>query len=162
MALGLGMIGINTLPDEAAVSTVLKDKIQEPGLYFYPGITDPGKFQAALATQPRGILTYTPPATPYSFGHSLAVQFLFEVLGGLIAAGLISVARVNLRSIGYCVLFGALLGAFAWLAVDAPYWNWYGFGSVYTLRQLIDHVVGWSLGGLTLGVLLKPRPAWPV
>ena len=55
------------------------------------------------------------------------------------------------------VAFGAALGAFASLAIDFSYWNWYGFPSAYLAAQMVDQVVAWALAALVAGWWLGRR-----
>jgi hypothetical protein len=155
MVLPLGEAGIKAIGDEAAVVTVLKEKVPDAGFYFFPGTRDQAKWQQDVARNPRGILIVTPPSVPFSMGRSMGVQVLINVLGGILLAGLFVVARSNLRTLANCFLFGTLAGAFASLSVDAPQWNWYGFPTVYLLAQIVTLAIGWGLAGLTLGLMMK-------
>ena len=56
------------------------------------------------------------------------------------------------------VLFCALLGLFASLAIDVSYWNWYGFPTNYTAAALVDQVAGWGLAGVAIGAIVR-KPA---
>jgi hypothetical protein len=159
MLLPLGEAGIKSFGDEAAVVAVFKDKVPEAGFYFFPGERDQAKWQQDVLTGPRGILIVTPPSVSFSMGRSMGMQVLINVLGGILLAGLFAVARANLRTPANCVLFGALAGAFACLAVEAPQWNWYGFPTVYLLAQFVTQIVGWGLAGLTLGLMMKRAAA---
>ena len=48
-------------------------------------------------------------------------------------------------------------GVYAWAAVQVPQWNWYHFPLDYTVGGLIERTIGWFLGGLTIGSILKPK-----
>ncbi len=152
-------MSIRVLPDEPAVLLALRHSLPEPGFYVYPsgaGDSDPAKAAEAYRTQPHGVLVYTPPGEPFDFGRRLAVQFTADLACGWIAAVLLSVAASSLPGFLARVLFVVLLGAFATLAVDVPYWNWYGFPTEYLLGQLFDGLIGWGLAGLVLARLLRP------
>ena len=91
--------------------------------------------------------------TPRLFGAEL----LANLLSGLIAALLVSMAGAGLASLVARVMFVTLLGLFATLAIEVSYWIWYSFPTSYTLAQLLDQVSSWFFGGLALGVMLKPK-----
>jgi hypothetical protein len=171
--LNLGESAMKEIPNESAVLPVMNQSIREPGFYFYPGgmmsIQKLPKEQQEAATRqweetyrtmPHGILILTPPnGTLLNFPKLLLTQLGIDVIGGVIAAVLLSLAAASLPSLVGRVLFVASLGVFASLAIDAPYCNWYGFPGRYLISSFIDSTVGWALAGLVLALLIKPRPA---
>lgn len=167
--LPLGQTGIQSLPNEESVLPVMRENIARPGFYFFPGMEEtPGagrEQQAAsmkaweerLRRGPSGILVYQPGGSRPMSPRQLGTEALTNILGALIAAALLAMAGAGLASFGARVFFVALLGLFASLAVDLSYWNWCGFPGSYTVAALVDQVVGWTLAGLVLGAMLKPR-----
>lgn len=155
-----GRRGVRALPDETTLLTGLARDLPEAGFYVYPGAdADPERMAEAYRRLPHGILVYTPPREPFDFARRLAVQCASDLACGWIAAVLLSVAAPSLPGFLARVLFVVLLGAFATLAVDVPYWNWYGFPTEYLLGQLLDGLLGWGLAGLVLARLLRPTSA---
>jgi len=140
--------------------------ITEPGFYFFPSMQDQPKgtleqqkaaqaaYLKAYETRPHGVLIYSPPNGPLNFGSRLARQLAIEVGCGLIAALLLSMAAASLP-FGGRILFVALLGLFASMSVDAPYWNWYGFPTAYFRAQVIDEVAGWAVAGVVLATMIR-------
>ncbi|MBI1761718.1 MAG: hypothetical protein HYR56_09815 [Acidobacteria bacterium] len=171
MVLGLGEAAVKSLPNESAVLTALNQNVKAPGFYLYPGGMEaiqnaPKDQQEALTkqyeevykAQPHGILVLTPPnGVVYSFPKLLLNELLSNILGGVIAAWLLSLALGALPSFLGRIGFVAALGLFAALAVDFSYWNWYGFPTKYLLTSLLDNTLGWALAGVALALFLKPR-----
>ncbi|MGB8658297.1 MAG: hypothetical protein WCE90_11020 [Candidatus Zixiibacteriota bacterium] len=167
LILPLGMEGIKQIPNEEQVVTALRDDIKEPGFYFFPGeehSPDMTKEQQKAAMQkweekirqgPNGILIYTPEGKSPMSASQLIIELLSNIAGALVAAYLLSKAVGGITSFGVRVLFVALLGLFASLAIDISYWNWYGFPGSFTLAAIIDEVVGWGLVGLPLATMIK-------
>ena len=155
MALPLGEVGISRLPDEAAVLAPLAAGVRAPGLYYFPWETDPAKWAEAVRTQPSGLLVFHPPGEPPAMVRYLGVELLTDVLGGLLMAFLLGASAAT--SALSRVAFGAALGAFASLAIDFSYWNWYGFPSAYLAAQMVDQVVAWALAALVAGWWLGRR-----
>lgn len=153
-----GQTSIRSLPDEPALLAALGRSVPEPGFYLYPSApdADPEKNATAYRRQPHGILVYTPPGEPFDVFRLLSVQLASDLACGWIAAVLLSVAAPSLPGSLARMLFVLLLGAFATLAVDVPYWNWYGFPTAYLLNQLFDSLMGWGLAGAALARLLRP------
>ena len=87
-------------------------------------------------------------------------QFVVELLADILAAG---VAAFVLAGLGGPLLARAgtvgLLGVFEWADLSVSYWNWYKFPTVYTGAALVEQVVGWTLAGLAMALILRARPA---
>jgi hypothetical protein len=167
--LPLGMVGIKSMPNEDQVLTTMQDNIKESGFYYFPGwehSPDMTKEQQKEAIQkmeekmlkgPNGILVYHPGGQPAMSLKQLLIELLSNILGALVAAYLLSKAVGGIGSFGMRVLFVALLGLFASLAINIPYWNWYGFPGSFTLAAIFYEVVGWGLAGLPLAAMIKRR-----
>ena len=155
MALPLGEIGIQTLPDEAAVLDVLKDKIRDQGLYLYPGEKDMAKAQELLKVKPRGLITYTPASTPFSLGASLAVQCLDEIIVGLLLAWLLAKAAGSLPGLGAKIGYSLVLFVLATAAYLGPYWNWYGFPILFVLANAGNWMVAAVIGTVVIAKVMR-------
>jgi len=164
MALGLGSAGIRTLPNEERMAQAIRGVVTEPGLYFFPGM-DPSRkmtpeeeraWTERYRRGPSGLLVVQPggrePMEP--------TQFVVELLADILAAG---VAAFILAGLGGPLLARAgavgLLGVFEWADLSVSYWNWYKFPTLYTGAALVEQVVGWTLAGLVMALMLRPRPA---
>jgi hypothetical protein len=51
----------------------------------------------------------------------------------------------------------AAVGLAVRLASSVPHWNWYSAGVAWTMAELGEHVVGWTLVGVALARVV-PRP----
>ena len=164
MALGLGSAGIRTLPNEERMAQAIRGVVTEPGLYFFPGM-DPSRkmtpeeeraWTERYRRGPSGLMVVQPggrdPMEP--------TQFVVELLADILAAG---VAAFILAGLGGPLLARAgavgLLGVFEWADLSVSYWNWYKFPTLYTGAALVEQVVGWTLAGLVMALMLRPRPA---
>jgi len=161
MVLPIGQMGLKTIPNsEDAVLNAMKSNIQEPGLYFMPGFDMSRKQteaeQQALQTKyeagPTAFLVYNPTGQKMITAGQLIRQALFQILGGLIAAFIISATVASLTTRGVMVM---LMGLFAWLAISAPQWNWYRFPAAFTIAAGLDQVIGWLLGGFLIAWLIQ-------
>ena len=166
MALGLGSAGIRTIPNEERMAQAIRGVVTEPGLYFFPGL-DPSRkmtpeeeraWTEKYRRGPSGILVVQPsgrePMEP--------TQFVVELLADILAAG---VAAFILAGLGGPLLARAgavgLLGVFEWADISVSYWNWYKFPTLYTGAALVEQVVGWTLAGLVMALVLRSRPSAP-
>ena len=163
MALGLGMAGIRSIPNEERMAQAIRGVITEPGLYRFPGF-DPSRkmtpeeeraWKERYRRGPSGILVVQlggrEPMEP--------TQFVIELLGDVLAAG---VAAFILAGLGgpYLARAGAvgLLGLFEWADLSVSYWNWDGFPTIFTGAALVDQVAGWTLAGLVMALILRAGP----
>ena|SRR5215475_786599 len=161
MVLPIGAMGLKTIPgnNEEAVLNAMKSNIQQSGLYFMPGYdmsrtpteAEQAAFMAKYEAGPTAFLVYHPTGEKAISPGQLIRQALFQILGGLIAAFIISatVASLSTRSV-----MVALMGLFAWLAFSAPHWNWYRFPAAFTIGEGLDRVIGWLLGGFLIAWLI--------
>lgn len=162
MLLGVGTVGVKSLPNEAAVVAAMKANIPDPGLYFAPGIdmsrtlTDEEKaaWTQKYEAGPNVFLVYRPTGvTPFS-PRQLGVEFASNVLAALVGAFMLG---MTVPSFGKRVAVATLIGLAAWLSINVSYWDWYRFPANFVASELVEQVVGWFLSGLAMAFLLKPR-----
>ncbi|MGE3819037.1 MAG: hypothetical protein AB7I30_06340 [Isosphaeraceae bacterium] len=163
MALPLGTMGMSQIDParEGQVLDALRSSIDEPGLYFLPGLdmnrtlseSEQTAWEAKLASGPSGIMVITPRGGEAMSTRQLLTEFGTGILTSLLAAGLLW--TTNTSRVGGA-LFVAGLGLFGWLSIGVPYWNWYNFPTEFTLALLIEEVVGWFLAGLAIAAVVKP------
>ncbi len=152
MALTLGEVGVARVPDQDTVLPVLAEHVKENKVYVFPWYEDDAKTAQAYTTSPHGILVFTPAdGSPFGFGRALGVQAATSVLGGILVAFLFASSGAALAGWSKRIAFGAVVGGFATLEVDVPYWNWYGFPADYLASRFVMSIVGWSLGVLIIG-----------
>jgi hypothetical protein len=168
MALPLGEAGIKEIPNEQAVLGAMQSSIGEKsGFYFFPG---PGLSPSATRQEKReamkavaekmasgasGILIYHF-ARPFALGKSLGFEFVTEVVESILVVFLLAQARIT--SFGGRVGFVLVAGILAAMTTNIPYWNWYGFPTVYTASYVFIQLVGFLCIGIVAGLVLK-KPA---
>ena len=163
----LGATGFSRLPvdREDALRASMKAAVTADGMYLYPGAdmnkpmttSEEAVWTAKLKDGPSGLLLIRTGAVEPGMSRQLMTEFGTNVVSAVLAGLLLAATR--LRFAGR-VGFVTLLGLFATLTVNVPYWNWYGFRTDFTAAALIEHVVGWLIVGLVLGAIVKhPAPA---
>src|SRR5215468_1008036 len=161
MVLPIGDMGFNGIPNnEDALLNAMKSNIQQSGLYLLPGIdmsrkpaeAEMNAWQLKYEAGPTAFLVYHPTGVKAMSPGQLIRQALFQILGGLIAAFIISATVASLTTRGVMVM---LMGLFAWLAISAPHWNWYHFPAAFTIGAGLDQVIGWLLGGFLIAWLIQ-------
>jgi hypothetical protein len=164
-----GELGIKTITNEDAVIAAMKANITESGFYFIPGEgmtaakTLPKEQQQAvmdawqkkLEAGPRAILIYHPTGDKLFNPRYFIVEFLSDIVIGLIAAFVLAMASGKILSFGGRVGFVALLGLIGFVTTDVSYWNWYGFPTAYELAQFLDQFVGMALAGVVLAFIMR-------
>jgi hypothetical protein len=171
MALPLGTIGIQNLPDDEAFASLMRGSIPHSGFYFFPAM--PRDSKASKAEQdaamqvfaektqrgPTGILVVRTQGTNPMSMRYLGAELLSNLLAAIVAALLLSmgIGSPGLARLSSRVSFVTMLGLFASLSIEVSYWTWYGFPTAYTLAQFVDQLSSWMLGGLVLGAMIKPR-----
>ena len=79
-----------------------------------------------------------------------AVLDLFAV--ALVFLVLIRIPRMS--ALQYALAVGAVAAAVSTSAFASD-WNWYGFGGLWALVNIVDRTIGYTLVGLVLGVLIN-------
>ena len=162
MATPIASAGFSSLPaeKEATFRRQLAEVVPADGLYFYPWV-DPASEESVreawarqIETGPSGLLVYHP-AREGAFSPLLYIrQFGFDLVAALGAALLVS----RLRGNRLCRAAGAsTMGFFAFLAISAPHWNWYGFPAAFVLAAGVDVVVKSFVLGLVAAVLIPSK-----
>jgi hypothetical protein len=164
---------VRPIPNETAVIGTLAENVKAPGVYVFPdaGMTASMKgtreqqkagmdaWQKAYAVQPHGLLVFTPPSGPWNMGAMMGLQLVIQILCGLVAALLLSLAAPSIPAFLGRVLFVAAFGLFAVVRIDGSYANWYGFPTTYLGLSLFDVVIEWLIAGIALAALIKPKRA---
>jgi hypothetical protein len=131
-----------------------------------PGLTSAQKEEAMkkAAEQwkagPAGIMVVHPEGLTGDSPMNLVTQVLFDIGVTLVAAILLSFAPLS--SFGGRVAFVAAIGLVPTLNAELPYWNFYGFPTVFVMAQALIHLVGFAVAGVVLAMMIKtaaPKPA---
>jgi uncharacterized membrane protein len=156
------------LPDEAAVTRVLQETSVASGVIVFPSWLPMDEMQDEAAMEawaarhregPVGLLIYHAEGLDPMNPRIFLVGFLISLGCALVAALLLHAARGSLRSYLARVLFVGGLGLILALATDLVQWCWMYYPLDYTLVAIADHVIGWLLVGLVLGVVVRPTTA---
>ncbi len=160
--LPLGHIGIQQVPNEDPILEAMRANIQQPGLYFLPGL-HPSQYEdeaarkgwAEKAVRGFAIVIYQLSAQEMTTGQ-LVTEFVSNLLLAFLAALLVS--HIGGSFIWRTLAVG-LMGLIAGLDVYVSYWNWFKFPSDYTLAVMFDQLVGFLLMGAVLSLMVKKSEA---
>ena len=164
--LPLGQAGIKEMSNEApALSAIRAATGDAAGFYIFPGMglasnatpqqrqAAMQQYQAKLDANPSGILIYHPPGARMMTGGQLSTELITEIIEALLAVILMAQAHLlrYTSRVGYVVLIGILTS----MTTNIPYWNWYGFPTIYTIGAVIANLIGFFCVGLVAAVIVK-------
>ena len=160
MVLPFGELGVRKLPDEPSVFAPIRSTVKEPGFYVFPAMdmnAPESEREACLekAKQgPIGVLIVKPQGSEIVLPKLLLNELATNMTSALLAALFLSQLRAGAR---YWTRVGlvTLLGLFALVTVDFPYWNWYSFPAEFVASEAVEHIVGWFLVGLALAAIVR-------
>ena len=154
MALPLGEAGIRQIEHEDAMLAAMRADMPEHGLYMFPnmppGMTET-QYGQKLASGPSGLMVYYP-RREFSFGASMLIEFLTELIEATVAAYL--AWRIKAGSFGGRVAIYAVVGLAAIVSTNISYANWYGFPLTYTAGYMFTIWMGYVCAGLA-GAAMK-------
>jgi hypothetical protein len=160
MTLGLGTAGISSIPNEERVAQAIRGAITEPGLYFLPGFDTSHKMTAEeekawsekYRRGPSGILVIQPGGRDPMMPEQLVIELVADVLAAGVAAFILGAIGGSFLARTMAV---GLLGAFEWLDINVSYWNWYKYPTTFTVAALVEQLIGWTLAGLVMALILR-------
>ena len=168
--LPLGELGVGEIPNEAPVLSAMQSAIPQAGVYIYPGLglgPKPTAEQRNAAMpawmkkyeqSPHGFLIYHPPSGSFSFGTLLAREGALNLLEGLLAAWLLSLAAAG-KAYSQRAGFMVIVGVLAAVTTNVEYWNWYGFPGNYVAGYMVTQIIGFTLVGLVAAAFVKSEVA---
>jgi hypothetical protein len=158
MALGLGTVGIQTVPQQQVVMDTLKTAVPQSGFYFFPEADKSGKVAADRVGGPYGIMIYHASGAGGAMTGQLVNEVILNIVMALFAAYLLSKAsqlRGYISRVGFVTLIGIMVGAMT----HVQYWNWFGFPLNYTVSYIFIDLIGFLIVGLIAAAFVKATPA---
>lgn len=162
---------LHPVPNEQAIVAALGQADLATGVYHLPTCPEgaaPGTaawddFTGRYRRGPIATIFYTregqEPMSPRVFAGGLAIN----VLAGLIVATMMSYVAAGGAPYIRRANVGGMSGLFAALVGHLASWNWMAFPLPYTVVMMADLVIGWSLAGLAMALVIRPpagsRPA---
>ena len=162
MFLPLGHIGIQQVPNEDPILDAMRANIQQPGLYFLPGLArsqynDEAAMKGWTEKAGRGfaIVIYQLHGggmMPQQLITEFASNFLLALLAALLLSHIGGGFLTRTLAVG-------IMGLIAGLDVYVSYWNWFKFPTDYTLAVMFDQLIGFLLMGAALAWIVKKSEA---
>jgi hypothetical protein len=161
---------LHGLPDESAVRDALTAQQLETGVYMVPWSDDEADWSNSESewfqrhkSGPLLSIYYTREGSEPMGPEVILGGFVIDLLAAMLAAALLSCAvKAGSCCAGYWprVGFVAGLGVFEALVGDTAYWNWMHFPVDYTIAMVVDGGIGWTLVGLVVAAIVKPKQPW--
>lgn len=148
-----------TLPNALAVAHALDAAIPESGTYVFPPRSDasPDAMKAAYARGPVGTIAIHKGGVDMEDPMIFVKGFLHFAACAVIAGGIMSTVLGSLSTYGARVLFVFRLGLFAGVAIEVGKTIWWYAPRDFILLNCAFHFVGWTLAGLAIAAVVKPR-----
>jgi hypothetical protein len=170
-ALPLGQMGVQEIPNDAAVIATLQGALgDKDGLYLFPGSGAGGKAEDAAARktmeertakEASGLLVYHPPGRDTAMGPYIGRELALEIVQTLILAWLVSTLAVS--SFGGRTLAAVAVGAVVAIGTNGSNLIWYGYPPAFTHAAIIMQLVGYAVAGAVIAAILgmKGKAATP-
>lgn len=156
VALPLGQVGLQAIPNEPAVLSSMSGNLNHSGLYFFPFMSPNSTMQQQiekLKTSPSGLLIYHPAGAPGMTLGMLGTELLTEIVVSILAVWLL--AQTRIATYRGRVVFVTAVGLTAAIMTNVQYWNWYGFPGSYTINNMFIQLVGFIVAGLVAAKMIK-------
>ena len=143
--------------NEDAVLQAITAHAPRSGVYLLPN-TEGGGEAAQQAAQERmqkgpGVLAAIRVGPMGSMASYMLSGLLIQMAAALVGTGLL--LRARLETYGARVVFLAVTGLLIGIAGHLPQWNWWHFSTGYTLLEMADLVISWTLAGLVIGKVAR-------
>jgi len=158
MALGLGSVGMEYLPQQQLVMQAMNASVSQPGFYMFPRGDQKGNLPAERVGGAWGLVIYHPTGASSMLPEQLLNECLLNIVLALLAAYLLSLAP-GLNGYRARVGFVVVLGTVVALMTHVQYWNWYGFPTSYTVANIVQNIAGFLVVGLVAAAFVKPYSA---
>ncbi len=149
VALPFHNAALHSAKDEAAVAAVLRANLPEDGMYTLPGNSgDPKAVAEKYAAGPVAIIGYKAVGGQMMSPDMFVRGVLIDLVIAAIIAYLMGMGQIR----GYLsrLIFVSLIGLALGLFTNLNNWNWMSQSLHYTVVDVIDTWIAWTLGGAVL------------
>ena len=153
MALPFHSDTIKNMPEAAIPINQLKDTLTEDGVYHYPGMPENNSqeamdaINAKLEEGPRiTMMVYKTGASSFMDPKLFVGGLIINLLTAIFAFILIS--KLNKKSFQNIIISSVSIGIIVALVTDISWMNWYLFPLDYTLVNVFDRLIAFTLLGL--------------
>lgn len=162
--LPLHVPSLHTLPNEEAVTSLLRSTVTERGMYIFPAhpmtAADQDAWNEKFRRGPIGMLNLIPNGEDPNMPSQFIAGLIITLISGFLAAWFLSRSTAEGSSYVSRVVYCAMLGVFISFGSHLLAWNWLYYPMDYTTAMVADTIIGWILAGLGISAIVKvPRAA---
>ncbi len=136
--------GFHAFDHDVDVVRMLDFGAPSSGLYLYPSAAS----HEMKAGEPMVFVSYSKEGMR-PMGQAMGLGLGLQMIGAYILTSLL--LKTSGLSYGQKVLFSAAYGLAVTILAQGAYWIWWAFPTDYTLFQIADGMIGWTLAGLIIG-----------
>jgi hypothetical protein len=152
---------LHSIPNEDVVINAMRSTMKDGGVYIFPGMPEGSDQAAATAWAqkyqqgPIGMIMYSPAGSNTMMPSQLIFGLIVDILAGILGAWFLSRSTAVASSYMARVSYFGMLGIFVALVTHITHLIWLGFPWDYTAAMIADSIIGWLLGGLGIGAIVK-------
>jgi len=155
----IGWHTFNSFTDTSAVEQIILENAPSHGIYMLP-LHENKEDQAAATT--KGPFIYAPIRPnkldePWTMTKPMLISFTISLLCSLIIT--ICVLRIRATRFISRASIGVTLGVFSAISMALPQWNWFETPSSHLAASILDPIIAYTLAGLVIACIIKPRKA---
>ena len=151
MILPMHKASMNNFADESEVTSCITRYAPHDGIYVIPSWDQVKKKETSnipfiFVNIRRGV--------DYS---NMTSNMICAVITQIIGAAFITFLLLKTKAMKYWgrVWFVTIVGLIVAILGTVPVWNWWHFPTGWAMLEMFDLVIGWFLGGLVIGKLVK-------
>jgi hypothetical protein len=160
--LGLYDKSITSMPNADVVVPVLKTNVGQTGAYFFPPMPENQADPAAMTAWeeqhkagPIGMLMYRAEGSATMDMMTMVRGFCIYFVASMLLSCVMMAAQ--LRNFILRMAFVIIAAAFAVMVCHISTWNWMMFPDKYALAMTADTMVGWTIAGFFLAIIVRPK-----
>ena len=149
---------MSVFEDEESIGSLIKAAAPQAGIYTYPGWTDDAAdMEAKHAEGPYVFASIVPSGVGSEMPQMMGMGFVVNLLGAALLLALILL--LPHPSWGRRTLVAFVAALFIGVVPPLMDWNWWHFPIGFTAVAILDGVVGWTLAGSVMALIVSKKRA---
>lgn len=153
MVFPMHKMSMHKFTNESEVTSCILRSAPKDGIYVIPFMEEQKTAQTQEADQPFIFVNIARGIDFKDMTRPMVISIITQVIG----AFLITYLLLRAKAMKYWsrVWFVTIIGVVVALLGTVPAWNWWHFSTGWALLEIFDIVIGWFIGGLIIGKLIK-------